>query len=96
MALSLQRILDLLSKLFSSREESFDFASLEITPFDIESAYVDLNLANMAERNGKANIPGIDDKEFDGPQQTIVQSIEGQIQRTLAQAEVVLKLTFSP
>ena len=81
-----------LRNLFSSRQTApFDFASLEITPFDIDSTYAGLNLANEAERNGKAEIPATDDKEFDGPQQKIVSSTETRIQPALAQAEVTLK-----
>lgn len=91
MMIALQKFFDIFSKRAPSHDLPYIFKILEISPCDIEKAYEKLNLANAAKQNGQANIPGTDDTELDGPQQTIVQSTEGRIQPVLAKVEVVLK-----
>jgi len=69
---------------FRRRPQPFDFERLEFEPFDVDAALSTLQIKRLAADNGRAEIPDSNDTSLDGPQNRIIQYVQGRGAETLA------------
>lgn len=70
--------------------EPFDFQRFEFPRLDIDAVAERLRLHELAQQNGRDELPPPDARTFDGPQERIVQFIRGEVSRISANYETSL------
>jgi uncharacterized membrane-anchored protein YhcB (DUF1043 family) len=76
--------------LFRRRVATFDFERMQFDKLDVDALAEDLRLGELAAENGRNELPGSLDAEFDGPHHRIVQYIQGHCAEAIAEGEARL------